>query len=49
MKVIVDSFEDQSHVFAEGFKVNGHKYTCIRADDSNLIGKKVSESQPRDD
>jgi Profilin len=40
----VQSFENHDHVFAEGFKVNGTKYTCIRSDESTLMGKKVSVS-----
>jgi len=43
MNVIVDSLNDQSKIFGTGFKVNGDKYTVIRADDTTLLGKKGKE------
>lgn len=41
MTVIVDALNDQTAIFGTGFKVDGEKYTVIRADDSVLLGKKV--------
>jgi hypothetical protein len=41
MNVILDAFKDSAHVFAEGFKVNGEKFTVINATDRSLWAKKV--------
>jgi hypothetical protein len=45
MKVILDSFKDSAHVLAEGFKVNGEKYTVIKSDDRSLWSKKVKSKK----
>lgn len=45
MDVVVGALNDQSQIFGTGFKVDGEKYTVIRADDSSLLGKKVRFSK----
>jgi len=42
MKVILESFQNSAHVLAEGFKVDGEKYTVINSNDRSLWAKKVS-------
>jgi len=40
MTVILDALKDSSHIFAEGFKVNGEKFTVINATDRSVWAKK---------
>jgi len=42
MKIILESFQKSDHVLAEGFKVDGEKYTVIKSNDRSLWAKKVS-------
>jgi len=39
MKVIIDAYTDSGHVLAEGFKVNGVKYTVLKVEDNSLYAK----------
>jgi profilin len=41
MEVIVAAFANADAIYAEGFKVDGEKYTAIRVDDTALLGKRV--------
>ena len=41
MQIIVDSFQNHSRVLAEGFRVNGEKYTVINTSDTSLWAKQV--------
>ena len=42
MAIIVAAFKNSDQVFAEGFKVDGEKYTVINANENSLWGKKAS-------
>jgi profilin len=46
MTVILDAFKDSGHVFAEGFKVNGEKFTVINVTDRSLWAKKACLGSP---
>jgi hypothetical protein len=41
MKVIIDAYTDSGHVLAEGFKVNGVKYTVLKVEDNSIYAKQV--------
>jgi hypothetical protein len=41
MKVIIDAYKDSGHVLAEGFKVNGEKYTVLKVEEHSIYAKKV--------
>jgi hypothetical protein len=41
MKVIIDAYADSAHVLAEGFKVNGVKYTVLKVEENSIYAKQV--------
>lgn len=46
MKVIIESFQNSAHVLAEGFRVDGEKFTVINSNDRSLWAKKESFAHP---
>jgi hypothetical protein len=41
LQIILQTFENADYVFANGFIVNGKKYTVIMAEDTSLAGRQV--------
>lgn len=41
MKIILDAYTNSGHVLAEGFKVNGTKYTVLKVDGDSIYAKQV--------
>jgi hypothetical protein len=43
MKTIIAAYKDSGHVLAEGFKVNGVKYTVLKVDGDSIYAKQVQQ------